>query len=177
MISQQTPTKYQVCNRNMPSLQKQVLIKLDNASLQSNQFAKNCFFCNAKYIFLCSPSYALLIVNKQCCSLTINCKLTSLPRLHRPLVLELRVFGRQPLREDGGTTRGNTEEEIFWDIWLQTERGFWRICLSLQINEKIFTIFVSAPAWSKAWWGWDTPPPRPLTTWEQCFITFFMLVI
>ena len=126
MISQQTPTKYQVCNRNMPSLQKQVLVKLDNASLHSNQFVKKCFFCNAKYIFLLSPSYALLIVNKQCCSLTINCQLTSEPRLHMPLVLELRVFGRQRLREDGGTRRGNTKEEIFWDIWLQTERGFWR---------------------------------------------------
>ena len=74
---------------------------------------KNAFFCNGKYIFLWSPSYALLIVNKQCCCLTINCKLTSEPRLHRPLVLELRVFGRQRLREDGGTRRGNTEEERF----------------------------------------------------------------
>ena len=84
---------------------------------------KNCFFCNAKYIFLCFLSYALLIVNKRCCSSTINCKLTSEPRLHRALVLELRVFERQRLREDGGTTRGNTEEGKFRESGCKRSKG------------------------------------------------------
>ena len=69
---------------------------------------KNCFFCNAKYIFLCFLSYALLIVNK---------------RLHRALVLELRVFERQRLREDGGTTRGNTEEGKFRESGCKRSKG------------------------------------------------------
>ena len=38
MISQQTPTKYQARKTNMPSLQKQILVELDNESLQSTQF-------------------------------------------------------------------------------------------------------------------------------------------
>ena len=49
----------------MPSLQKQVLVKLDNASLHSNQFVKKCFFCNAKYIFLLqlNPTYMKRILH------------------------------------------------------------------------------------------------------------------